>query len=89
MAKSFSRTEFVTVNMIKDWINSIRDLLGLEQKTYAEVVNAKTEEILKNIENKGELLWFRQEVEMGFGTSLRIIIYGQYKPFGTSNKKGE
>lgn len=75
--KSFSRTEFVTVNVVSDWVNSIRDLLGMEQKTYAKIVNEKMEEIFADIELEGNIIWFRQEIDRTFGTAIQITIYGQ------------
>ena len=77
--KNFSVTKFVTVNIIKDWINGLRDVLGLQQKSYSEIVNTTAKEILKDIEAKGDIIWFRQVVDRTFSKTLQITIYGQYK----------
>lgn len=76
----FSITRFVTVNVVKDWLNKLRDKLGLEQKSYNQIVNNTSNQILTEIQSKGKILWFRQIVDRTFDQTLQITIYGQYKP---------
>lgn len=75
--KCFSVTKFLTVNVVKDWLNGIKDLLGMEQKSYSELVNEGIKEILTEIEKEGEIIWFRQEVDRTFNNSIQVTIYGQ------------
>jgi hypothetical protein len=77
--KEFSVTKFVTVNVVKDWINNLKDVLGLEQTSYEEVVSNKTQEIFKELNSKGKIKWFRQTVDRTFEKTIQITIYGQYE----------
>lgn len=77
MKEEFSTTRFVTVNIIKDWMNSLKDIFGYEQKTYNQIVNDTVKEMLKE-ETKGyNILWFRQTIDRTFDKTLQITIYGQ------------
>ncbi|KKN76004.1 hypothetical protein LCGC14_0373930 [marine sediment metagenome] len=77
--KTFSETKFVTVHLGKDILNSLRDIFGFEQKSYNEIVNNTSKKMLKEIEKKGEIEWFRQIVDRTFSKTLQITIYGKYK----------
>jgi len=77
--KNFSVTKFVTLNIAKDFLNEIKDFLGLEQKTYSELVNEVTNEMLKEIEKDGSVIWFRQIIDKTFNKSIQITIYGQQR----------
>jgi len=75
--QNFSITKFVTLNVAKDWINGIKDILGLEQKSYSDLVNDKCKEIFKEIEKDGKIVWFRQTIDRTFKNTIQITIYGQ------------
>jgi len=77
--KEFSKTKFVTVNLVKDWINSLKDVLGMEQTSYEEVVDNKVKEILNELNQKGKVKWFRQTIDRTFQKTIQITIYGQYE----------
>lgn len=79
MKTVFSETRFVTVNVIKDWINGIKDFFGYEQKSYNEIVNETAAEMFAKIEAEGTIDWFRMEVDRTFSRTLQITIYGAYK----------
>lgn len=77
--REFSYTKFVSINMVSDWMNGIRDMLGLEQRTYNKVVQKAVIEILRKARKQGDIIWFRQHVDRTFSTTLQITIYGQVK----------
>lgn len=77
--KEFSKTKFVTKAFHKDFFQSIRDMFGMEQIAYSDLVNETSEEMLEEIGRKGDIAWFRQTVDRTFDKSLQITIYGQYK----------
>lgn len=77
MKRAFSITRFVTLNIVSDWMNSLKDVLGMEQRSYNEIVNNTAENILSELENIGDILWFRQTVDRTFESTLQVTIYGQ------------
>lgn len=77
--KCFSETRFVTINFARDWLNGIRDWLGHEQVSYNEAVNEISKKVFKEIESKGEIIWFRQIVDRTLGKTLQVTIYGMQR----------
>lgn len=77
--KEFSKTKFVTVNLVKDWINGLKDILGLEQKSYEDIVDKTVLKMLEELNSKGKIKWFRQTVDRTFEKTIQITIYGQYE----------
>lgn len=78
MVKTFRETKVVSRNAITDWVQSIRNMLGLPLIAYANIINNTCEELEKKYLIK-EIKWFRFDIEQTNNNAFVITIYGEYK----------
>jgi len=67
----------VSRNVITDFIQSIRNFLGLELKAYTNVIDQTVKELQSKINIP--LKWFRIDIEQMTRGSFLISIYGEKK----------
>lgn len=72
----FFYTKVVSRNIISDWIQSIRNMLGLELKGYSNMIKAGADEILLNIKDK-KTKWYRLDIEQLGNNGVMINLYGE------------
>lgn len=68
-------SKVVSRNVITDWIQGIRNLLGLELKSYTNIVNETVKELLSKVNVK--LKWYRIDIEEFGRGGFLISIYGE------------
>ena len=77
MEKNFHFVKVVSRNVITDFVQGIRNFLGLELKSYTEKIDITIKELLAKA-NKPKK-WYKIDVEeMGRG-GIIVIVYGVYK----------
>ena len=75
--KNFHFVKVVSRNIITDFVQGIRNFLGLELKSYSEKIDVTIKELLAKA--KGNKKWYKIDVdEIGHG-GIMIIVYGVYK----------
>lgn len=67
----------VSRNVITDWVQGIRNLLGLELKAYTNIIDTTVRELQSKI--NVPLKWFRIDIEQMTKGSFLISIYGEKK----------
>lgn len=67
-------SKVVTRNIITDWVQGIRNMLGLELKSYTNIINQTVKELQENCNVK--LKWYRIDIEELHGGIL-ISLYGE------------
>lgn len=76
--KIFRETMVVSRDIITDWVQGIRNILGLRLKAYENRINSACEELKLKWLIK-ETKWFRYDIETGGNGEFIISIYGEYK----------
>ncbi len=75
--KNFHFVKVVSRNIITDFVQGIRNFLGLELKSYTEKIDITIKELLAKADKPKE--WYRIDIdEIGSG-GIMIIVYGVYK----------
>lgn len=75
----FNETRVTSRNIITDWVQSIRNMLGLDLKSYQEAINTTTEELkVKYLEGKN-VKWYRLDIEISRTDAFIVTIYGEYE----------
>ena len=75
--KNFHFVKVVSRNVITDYVQKIRNFLGLELKSYTEKIDVTIKELLaKAVE---EIKWYKIDVEEIGGKGIIVIVYGVYK----------
>lgn len=75
--KMYFKSKVVSRNIISDWIQGIRNFLGLELKGYTNVINETVKEMKNSITE--DLAWFRIDIEQVSHNAFLISIYGELK----------
>ena len=65
----------VSRNIITDFIQGIRNFLGLELKGYTNIIKTSTDQILSKI--KVPLKWYRVDIEEVARGGFLISVYGE------------
>lgn len=65
----------VSRNMITDFVQGIRNMLGLELKAYTNTIKSTVEELKS--EMPSNLKWFRIDIEQLSKGALMVSIYGE------------
>jgi len=77
MKEKFSITRVVTRDVITDFIQVIKNLLGMRLKGYEEIISVNIKEIIKESEKKYKIDWWRLSVNPLTHSSIMITIYGE------------
>ena len=75
---TFLEVKVVSRNIITDWVQSIRNLLGLELKSYTNIIKETSEELLNKVKKK-PIDWFKVDIEEVARGGFLITVYGVYK----------
>lgn len=75
---TFLEVKVVSRNIITDWVQSIRNLLGLELKSYTNTIKETSEELLNKVKKK-PIDWFKVDIEEVARGGFLITVYGVYK----------
>lgn len=74
--KYYHNTRVFSRNIITDFVQGIRNFLGLELKGYSNLINRRSKEMLKEMP-KG-MKWYRIDIENLSG-GISITVYGERK----------
>ena len=75
---TFMEVKVVSRNIITDWIQGIRNLLGLELKSYTNIIKETSEELLNKVKTR-EIDWFKIDIEEFGRGGFMVSVYGAYK----------
>lgn len=75
---TFIEVKVVSRNIITDWVQKIRNMLGLELKAYTNAIKETTEELLNKAKTR-EIDWFKIDVEEFGRGGFMVSVYGGYK----------
>jgi len=75
---TFMEFKVISRNIITDWVQRIRNMLGLELKSYTNAIKETTEELF-NKANTREIDWFKIDIEEFGRGGFMISVYGAYK----------
>lgn len=75
MAK-FHKVKVISRNIITDWIQTIRNMLGFDLKAYTNAIDKGITEIQEQIPEKTK--WYKIDIEQIDGAFI-IVIYGESK----------
>jgi len=71
----YFNSKVVSRNIITDWVQRIRNMLGLELKAYTNTVNETVKELVNKVDTK--LKWYRIDIEEFGRGGFLISIYGE------------
>ncbi len=74
----FMEIKVVSRNIITDWVQKIRNMLGLELKSYTNIIKETSEELLNKVKTR-EIDWFKIDIEEFGRGGFMISVYGAYK----------
>ena len=75
---TFMEVKVVSRNIITDWVQGIRNLLGLELKSYTNIIKETSEELLNKVKTR-EIDWFKIDIEEFGRGGFMVSVYGAYK----------
>ena len=75
--EKFSITRVVTRDVITDFLQIVRNLLGMRLSGYEEVISKNINELIKEAEKKYSVAWWRLSVNPLTHSSVMITIYGE------------
>jgi len=75
--EKFSITRVVTRDVITDFLQVIRNLLGMRLKGYEDVISKNINELIKEAEKKYRMSWWRLSVNPLTHSSIMITVYGE------------
>lgn len=75
--KFFSYTTVLSRNIITDWVQGIRNTLGVRLHSYEEIINEGTNECFEKMQGL-KVKWYRLDTEFSEGMFL-IKVYGELK----------
>ena len=79
-SESFVRTQVVTQNALVDFLQRMRNYIGWRQRSYEDMIQEGSAELLEELEREYDIDWFRVDLDpMGAG-SMSITVYGQGEP---------
>jgi len=76
--KTFFKIRVISRNIITDWVQGVRNVLGLRLKSYENAIETTVNELKKECLSK-PVAWFRVDIEQATKGSFIISIYGEYK----------
>lgn len=76
ISKRFFYNRVISRNIITDWVQSIRNILGLELIAYTKAIKDNTEEMMRSIEGM-KVKWYRIDIEQFTNASIMINLYGE------------
>lgn len=77
--KMFRVVRVVTKHFASDWLQGLRNTLGLRMTGYENMIQEELDDIFAQIAKTGELDWFRVETDELTDKGVMIIVYGCYK----------
>ncbi len=77
--KTFFEVKVVSRNIISDFVQSIRNFLGMEMTGYSNIIEITVKELLNKIKKKGKANWFKIDIEQIANSGIIISVYGEYK----------
>ncbi len=75
---TFIEIKVVSRNIITDWVQGIRNMLGMELKAYTNAIKETTEELLNKAKTR-EIDWFKIDIEEFGKGGFMVSVYGGYK----------
>ncbi len=75
----FQLTRVVTKDIVTDSFQGLRNFFGLRLRGYESVLNKHINEMMKEMDLRYKVDWFRMIVNPLTGGSAMIIIYGEAK----------
>ena len=78
MGNAFIKTRVVTKDFFKDWLQRMRNLLGMRQTAYEEKIILTVKGIFEELSSEGKISWWRMNQDV-IGDAIIISIYGEYK----------
>ncbi len=75
---TFMEVKVVSRNIITDWVQGIRNMLGLELKSYTNIIKETSEELLNKVKTR-EIDWFKIDIEEFGRGGFMVSVYGAYK----------
>lgn len=76
IGKMFFYSKFLTRNAITDWIQGIRNILGLELESYNNLIEEAATECLEKTKHLKKK-WWRMDTEPANNGSFIVKIYGE------------
>jgi hypothetical protein len=76
--KTFFATRVVSRNVITDWVQGVRNVLGLRLKSYENAIETTVLELRNEFLNR-PTVWYRIDIEQAAKGAFMISIYGEYK----------
>ena len=76
--ETFMEIKVVSRNIITDWVQGIRNMLGLELKSYTNIIKETSEELLNRVKTR-EIDWFKIDIEEFGRGGFMVSVYGAYK----------
>ena len=77
--EKFSITRVVTRDIIVDFLQAIRNLLGMRLVGYEEIISRNIGELIKSMDKKYKVEWWRLSINPLTHSSVMITIYGEGK----------
>jgi len=68
-------SKVVSRNIITDWVQGIRNFLGLELIAYTNTINETVKELVAKVD--GKLKWYRIDIEEFGRGGFLIAVYGE------------
>ena len=75
---TFMEVKVVSRNIITDWVQGIRNMLGLELKSYTNIIKETSGELLNKVKTR-EIDWFKIDIEEFGRGGFMVSVYGAYK----------
>ena len=75
---TFMEVKVVSRNIITDWVQGIRNALGMELKSYTNIIKETSEELLDKVRIR-EIAWFKIDIEEFGKGGFMVSVYGAYK----------
>lgn len=77
--EKFSITRVVTRDVITDILQAIRNVFGMRLTGYEEIISKNINELIKSMDRKYIVEWWRLSVNPLTYSSVMITIYGEGK----------
>ena len=75
--KKFTITRVCTKDLITDSFQGIRNLFGLRLRGYEGMINKNLNEVIKEMEDKYEVDWWKFSINPLTNGSVMITLYGE------------
>lgn len=79
--ESFAITKVYTKNIVTDSFQGIRNIFGLRLRGYERMINQGCEEVLKEVNFKYKVKWYRISINAMVKGSVMITVYGEGEKF--------